>query len=1139
MQLRPFAIVIALGAIVLCGRGLARADEKEPTKEGVEFFEKNIRPVLSESCYRCHSQDAADKKKLKAKLKLDSWEGIAKGGDSGDPGVTPGDPEKSAIIKSIRYQNKGDDEGLNMPPKNKKTGAGGKLPDDVIKKFEEWVKMGAPYPKDAKKSASTGGRADAGASARADAESTHWAFVKPVEPKLPAVKNVSWVKNPIDQLVLAKLEALGLQPSHPADKPTLLRRVTLDLTGLPPTADDVRAFVNDASPDAYEKVVDRLLDSPRYGERWARHWLDVARYSDTKGYVFREERRYPYAYTYRDWVINAFNTDLPYDQFLIQQIAADKLNLGDDKRPLAAMGFLTVGRRFLNSSPDIIDDRIDVVCRGTMGLTVGCARCHDHKFDPIPTSDYYSLYGIFDSSTEPKQLPQISSTEPTPASIAFENELKAREAAADDYLRSKVDDALNKMRAPKAIAAYLVAATPQASDEAVDRADLNRSMINRWRMYLGGEAGANSPIFKPWHAYAALPATDFATKAAAVSRKLFATDAKPPINPLIAAEFADKPPTSIHDVAERYAAVLATADSTKPADDESTEMLRQVLRGDKSPYALKTDKSQELLALVKRDVLEEFTNLRNKAEAFIATSPDAPARAMVLVDAPNPHDAAIHMRGNAGNPGRVVPRHFLEALCNGTPTAFKDGSGRLELARAIASRDNPLTARVFVNRVWIQHFGRGIVRTPSDFGTRSDPPTHPEVLDFLAVRFMDSGWSIKKLQKLIVTSATYQQAVDGNPDPAAANKVDPENFLLWRMNRQRLDFESLRDTLLAVSKSIDLTVGGRGFDLADASSGRRTVYATIDRQNLPNLFRSFDFASPDASAPQRFTTTVPQQALFFLNSPFVLKQAKALASLPEVASAANADARIRALYLRAFARLPAADELGAAREFIKAEAAAQPEPLVASAAEVPTTTRWQYGVGAFDEQTGKVVGFQPLPHFTGSSWQGSMTMPDAKLSFAMLTARGGHPGADGGHAVIRRWIAPADGVAGIAASLKHPAMEGDGVRGRIVSSRSGLVGEWVASHSRVDTSVPSMPVKKGDRIDFVVDCRSSDTSDTFTWAPTVRVTRLDGRTIESNAAVDFESQASSAAPATPTVPATPWEKLAQVLLESNEFIFVD
>jgi cytochrome c553 len=687
----------AIWALLLFGQ-IARA--AKPTKDGLDFFEKNIRPVLADSCYKCHSAKANEKKKLEANLYLDSWAGIARGGQSGDPAIVPGDPGKSLLIKAIRYKFTGDDEDRNMPPKSNE--GGGKLPDETIRHFESWVEMGAPYPQE-----------NAAGPAAATAKS-HWAFQAPKSPAIPKVIEAARVQDPVDAFVIAALEKSGLTLNRPADKRTLLRRATFDLTGLPPTAAEVDEFMHDHSHGAFSKVVDRLLASPRYGERWGRHWLDVARYSDTKGYVFQEDRQYPFAYTYRDWVINAFNTDLPFDQFLIQQIAADKLDVGKDNSPLAALGFLTLGRRFLNSVPDIIDDRLDVIGRGTMGLTIGCARCHDHKFDPIPTSDYYSLYGVLDSSVEPKEMPLL-----------------------------------------------------------------------------------------------------------------------------------------------------------KPA-------------------------------------------------AWVVSTPKAPARAMAIADAPSPHDSHVHLRGNAGNPGPVVPRHFLTVLSRGKPQPLTEGSGRLQLARAIANRDNPLTARVWVNRVWLYHFGKAIVRTPSDFGTRSDPPTHPELLDWLAVRFMSDGWSVKKLHRLILLSAAYQQA---SVDNAAAENVDPENLLLWRMNRQRLDFESTRDSLLAVVGELDEARGGPAGNLADAGYRRRTIYGSIDRQNLPSVFRTFDFASPDATSPQRFMTTTPQQALYFMNSPFVMSRAKALAARPDIKKFADSKARIARLYRTLFAREATPEEIAAGLKYLDAEGA--------------------------------------------------------------------------------------------------------------------------------------------------------------------------------------------------------------------------
>ncbi len=504
--------------------------------------------------------------------------------------------------------------------------------------------------------------------------------------------------------------------------------------------------------------------SPNYGERWGRHWLDVARYADTKGYVFTEERRYPYSYTYRDYVIRAFNDDLPYDQFIMQQLAADQLPLGDDKRPLAAMGFLTLGRRFLNNTHDIIDDRIDVTMRGLQGLTVACARCHDHKFDPIPTKDYYSLYGVFASSVEPADLPLLGKPERTEATIAYEAELKKRQ-----------------------------------------------EVVTKFKEDHKAELSANNRKFR-----------------------------------------------------------------------------------------------------------DELKGLEKKVEQWKVSGPASPPRAMILADAPKPRTPRVLVRGNPGNPGPEVPRQFVEVLAGEGRKPFTKGSGRLELAQAIAAQDNPLTARVLVNRIWQHHFGAGLVRTPSDFGLRGEPPTHPELLDWLAATFVEQGWSIKQLHRTILLSSVYRQSSEGD---AKTTANDPENRLLGRMNRQRLDFEALRDSLLFVGGRLDTTAGGPGVEITTAPfPTRRTVYGFIERQNLPGVFRTFDFASPDTCTAQRHTTTVPQQALFLMNSPFVVEQAKRSAARTN--GIVKEELRIDRLYRMALGRAAEADELATALRFLSAAKAA-------------------------------------------------------------------------------------------------------------------------------------------------------------------------------------------------------------------------
>ena len=902
-----FAVIAGLAASAASAPAAPAPAPATLPPEQVEFIENKVRPVLAERCYACHS---AESKTIKGDFRLDTREGVLKGGVSGKPSVIPGNPAASPLIVAVKWA----DENLKMPPKAEHRLSAGQVAD-----LEAWVQMGAPDPRLGPPGAATLAKPDAAA---------HWAFQKPKDRPVPQAKRTDWAKSPIDHFILQKLEQKNLSPSPIADKRTLIRRATFDLTGLPPTPEEIAAFEADPSPDAFAKVIDRLLASPHYGERWGRYWLDIARYADTKGYVFEEERRFPFSYTYRDWVIRAFNEDLPYDQFVVQQIAADKLPLGEDKGPLAAMGFLTIGRRFLNNQPDIIDDRIDVVTRGTMALTVQCARCHDHKYDPIPIDDYYSLYGVFASSEEPREQPVIGTPEKTAKYAAFEKELAKRREAVDAFLKKQHEEIVPKLRTADGIRSYLAAVYEFEHQGEKDRMDerrfgfardLSGFVLGRWRGFLNARKEKHDPVFAPWLAYAAVPPAEFAAKAGEVTARVVdAAPADKPIHPLVAEKFKGKPPASIGEAAQRYAELLAAHDKPEKLPDAQQEALRLVVRGDGAPTNIAVNDTDKLL---KRDTRNQYRDLRKKVEAFQANNPDAPPRAMVLVDNSTPRNARVFLRGNPNNPGKEVPRQFLSVLTGEKREPFKDGSGRLELAKSIASPENPLTARVMVNRVWTWHFGAGLVRTPSDFGLRSDPPTHPELLDYLAHRFVENGWSVKKLHKLIMLSSAYQQTSDHNPTAYAA---DPENTLLWRSNRRRLEFEALRDSVLAVTGKLDRALGGRPVDITgDSNVARRTVYGFIDRQNLPGMFRSFDFASPDTHSPQRFTTTVPQQALFMMNSPFVVNQAKALAARPEVAREAEPSKRVETMYRLLFGRGPTPDELWSAAEFIRGEEAHQ------------------------------------------------------------------------------------------------------------------------------------------------------------------------------------------------------------------------
>src|SRR5262245_45433165 len=851
---------VCLSACLVAAPALAAGPP--PSREAVEFFESKVRPILVEQCYSCHGE-----KKQSSGLRLDSQAAVLKGTDDG-PVVVPGEPEKSPLVKAIRHSGE-----IKMPPKKP-------LPPDAVDALTTWIKLGVPYPEDA-------------TAATTDQAKAHWAFQRAKEPSLPATKAA--LPHPIDRFVQAKLEVKGLGLSPTADRRTLIRRVTYDLIGLLPTPDEVEAFERDPSPTAYEQLVDRLLDSPHYGEQQARQWMDLARYADTKGYVFTEDRNYPFAYTYRDWLIRSFNTDLPYDQFIVYQLAADRI-VKEDKANLAAMGFLTVGRRFLNNQPDIIDDRLDVTFRTFQGLTVTCARCHDHKYDPIPTKDYYSLYGVFASSQEPRDLPLIEEPRDTPEVRAFDAELKKREDTAKAMMAKLKADYAAKLRTPMAISDYLRAARDARGTERgqlaglADERKLIAVVIGAWKTYLDAQARLNDPVFAAYRALATIPDKDFAARSMDVLAKLPADKS----HLAMTAALTKKKPVKFADVCDVYGERLAKPDGDKAL----TAVLSEVgpLEFDERTFR----------RVINRKERDDLAALIRKADEWKAKSPVAPARAMVLTDGPKT-EPVVFLRGNANNPGPRVPRQFPEVVAGPGRKPFSDGSGRLEMAKAIADARNPLTARVMVNRVWGHLFGQALVRTPSDFGTRCDPPTHPELLDWLALRFAESGWSLKKLHKMIVMSQTYRQSSQSRGD-------DPENRSLGRMNRKRLTFEGLRDNLLAAGGRLDPSVGGKSVDLfKEPFATRRAVYGFIDRQNLPGTFPSFDMALPDTHAPQRFTTTVPQQALFLMNSTFVIEQAKALA-----ARATDADPvkRLAELYRLAYARQPTTDEMDLAMGFV-------------------------------------------------------------------------------------------------------------------------------------------------------------------------------------------------------------------------------
>ena len=899
-----------------------------------EFFEKNVRPVLVERCVGCHGAE-----KPKGGLRLDTREMMLQGGDGGKV-VVPGDVKKSRLIEAVKHV--GD---LKMPQ-------AGKLPDREIAALEEWVARGAPWPATVTLAAPN---------AIAAAAAKHWAFQRVTRPSVPAFRIPnSEFRNPIDAFVLAKLSDSQLSLSPRADHRTLIRRATFDLHGLPPTPEEIDAFLaeSEAKPQAaYERLIERLLASPRYGERWGRHWLDVARYADNKGYVFFEDKAYPWAWTYRDYVIGAFNADTPFDRFVQEQLAADQLKLADPK-DLAALGFLTVGGHFMNNTHDIIDDRIDVVTRGLMGLTVTCARCHDHKFDPIPAADYYSLYGVFRSAAEPTIPPAWGLPPRTGEQLLYDAELKVREKALIDYVTAKHAGLVGGARSRAGeylYAAWLARNQPPADDFMLlaDVGDLNPSMITRWRQHLDDAKKRKDAVWAVWHALAELPEKDFASTPLAALRQT---------NRLVKEAFA-APPKSMKDVADRYGKLFAAIDAqwkaasakgdTKLADADA-EQLRAVLYGPLSPADAPLALDWGFLSLFpERATQAEYQRLLKSVEAWLGKGPP---RAMALFDSPRPFDPRVFQRGHPGRPGEPVPRQSPK-VASPDRKPFATG-GRLELAREIASRDNPLTARVFVNRVWMHHFGRPLVNTPGDFGLRSDPPTHPELLDWLAAEFMGptdlasgrrepavsdapeqpahagrSPWSVKRLHKLIMLSATYTQSSNselgmrnaefkprlfGISIPHSAFRIphssDPENRLLWKQNRRRLEFEPLHDSILAVSGGLTHTLGGPPVTIPGAN--RRAVYGYVDRLEFPSLLTTFDVPNPAGLTPQRTPTTVAPQALYLMNGPFARSAAKRLAGLPAIQKHKEPAARLDALFALVLGRPPSEEERTLALAFV-------------------------------------------------------------------------------------------------------------------------------------------------------------------------------------------------------------------------------
>jgi cytochrome c553 len=878
----------------------ARADE--PTSEQVEFFEKRIRPLLVEHCTECHGEGRA-----KGGLRLTSLDALRRGGDSGSA-IVAGKPEESLLIEAVSHR--GD---IKMPPKQR-------LADDQIADLTKWIEIGAPWPDDKPDAKPETAPFDNSAEQRA-----FWSFQPVHEPIVPPVENEAWPAGAIDRFILARLEAAGLKPSPPADRRTLIRRVTFDLIGLPPAPEEIEAFVADERPDAWEQLVDRLLMSPHFGERWARHWLDVARYAEDQAHTF-QARMYPSGYRYRDWVVRAFNKDLAYDQFVTEQIAGDLLDgPAEEKHDREiAVGFFALGPVYyadagcaFKASLDELDDRLDTLARGFLGLTIACARCHDHKFDPISQQDYYALAGVF-RSTAYREAPLVP-REVVEQYDQAQQRIKDGEQAVKKFLEDEVTRL--KEQTARNASRYLTAAwrlthrtegeQQRPVGEFAEQEHVLEFVLERWQKFLAGHDSRSLPQLATWFELVDAP-----------SELPVAADGKGVPSAVVEAalifETAVQSALAERDEQNsRYEAAIAAAPEAekakvpKPVLDNQTTLLLETLVGPKGLCVVPKDKVEGLRDSVRK---AELAALKMQVEVQKQASPPKYAFAHSLADA-EPANMKIHIRGDPNRTGDEVPRRFLSILANVGPPTFSQGSGRLELARAVVNPTNPLTARVIVNRLWQQHFGRGLVPTASNFGALGERPTHPELLDYLAGRLVRSGWSLKSLHREILLSATYRQS---SSEAFLSGQIDPDNQLLSRMNRRRLDVEAWRDALLAVAGNLDNTVGGPPGNLATPEFCRRTLYGAVSRHNLDGFLRLFDFPDPNITSERRAVTTVPLQQLFVLNSDFMVRQAKALAARVQGSTGGDEPVRVAQAYRLVFGRCATPEEIQFGVEFLTA-----------------------------------------------------------------------------------------------------------------------------------------------------------------------------------------------------------------------------
>ena len=946
-------------------------------------FEAHVRPILKAHCFDCHGAEEEPTGKLDLRLaRL-----MKRGGESG-PAIEPGKPEASLLLKRIKAG--------EMPPGPAKVSA------REIAVLEKWIAGGA---KTAREEPAEIGK---GLGITAE-ERSFWAFQPIARPRVPASVTAPAVHpqpsslnhQPIDAFILAKLQERGLSFGTEADKLTLIKRACFDLLGLPPSREEIEDFLSDDAPDAYERLIDRLLASPHYGERWGRHWLDAAGYADSEGDGNVDTSR-PYIYKYRDYVIRALNDDKPLDQFLAEQLAGDELvtppfkNLPPESiEKLIATGFLRMAADPTASGqgdPDtsrnqVVADTVKIVSSSLLGLTVGCAQCHDHRYDPISQADYFRLRAIFEPALNWKGW-----VIPRERIVSLYTDADRAKAAEVEAEAAKLQAVYNA-KSEKLIA------------EAFDKDLEKRPADQREALRAAFQAAAD--------------------KRTDEQKQLVATNPSLNINAGNLYQYNEKAAEDL----KKDAATIQAKRNEKPVEDFVSLLAEQHGQPPVTTIFHRGDHRQPK---------------------------DAVTPAMLTIAAP---------------PGQVVEFQVKDATM---PTSGR----RLAFARYLTSGRDPLFGRVLANRLWMHHFGRGLVGTPGDFGQLGERPTHPELLDWLAVELVEGQGlrvegqpqstlpsTFKRIHRLLMTSTTYRQSTVRRAELEA---VDPSNLLLGRMSVRRLDAEVMRDRVLAASGSLKQVMFGKPILVTEDFVGqvvvedmsRRSLYVETKRSKPETLMRAFDAPVMEVNCDKRPSSTVATQSLMLMNSDFILKQAAAMA------------ARVRA------------------------EAASAPVlPFEVDPQLIPERVRrpWQFGYGEFNAETKRTKTFATLPHWTGSTWQGGPNLPDPNTGYVILHANGGHAGNDQQHATIRRWTAPFAGVVSITGQLHHPSESGDGVRGRIVSSRSGLHGEWIALNNTVETPVASIEVQPGDTLDFAIDCRENVNSDSFGWTTLIKLKTTDGK----------------------------------------------